>query len=257
MDILKHNRKAWNKLVNEGYIWTKPATSIQIKEARNGNFRLLLTPNKPVPMKWFPKLKGKKVLCLASGGGQQGPILAATGAIVTVYDNSPNQLAQDQLVAEREKLPINLEQGDMRDLSRFKDESFDLIVHPVSNCFIDGINSVWKECYRVLKKGGSLLAGFCNPIIYIFDDDEWENNHLVVKHKIPYSDLEQLSKEQLNKKIELNDTLEFGHTLMDQIDGQIKVGFLINGFYEDKSVGDLLDPYINTFIATRAIKYNL
>jgi hypothetical protein len=99
------------------------------------------------------------------------------------------------------------------------------------------------------------MAGFCNPLLYIFDFDEWDNNKkLVVKHHIPYSDLEQLPEEQLNQKIESKQTLEFGHSLEDQIGGQISVGFMIDGFYEDNAGGDLLDPYINTFIATRAIK---
>lgn len=255
MDILNHNREAWNQQVKVGNIWTKPVESHLIEETRKGRWSLLLTPTKTVPLDWFPELKGKKVLCLASGGGQQGPILAAVGAKITVFDNSPAQLAQDNMVAERDGLSITIEQGDMRDLSRFKDENFDLIFHPVSNCFIDDINKVWKECYRILKKGGSLLAGFCNPIIFIFDFHEWDvNNKLIVKYSIPYSDIEHLPKEQLKVRIESKEPLEFGHSLADQISGQIKAGFMISGFYEDSSKGDLLGQYINTFIATRAIK---
>lgn len=255
MDILDHNREAWNKQVEEGNIWTRPVDSQTIEEAKRGKWSVVLTPTKPVPSDWFPKLGGKKVLCLASGGGQQGPVLAAAGAEVTVFDNSPYQLERDKMVAEREGLFIKLEQGDMRDLSRFDSESFDLIFHPVSNCFIDDIAKVWKEGYRVLKKGGALLAGFSNPLVYIFDMTEWDvHQNLIVRHKIPYSDIEQLSKEQLKERMVDKETLEFGHSLEDQIGGQINTGFTINGFYEDSSGGDLLDPYINTFIATRAVK---
>ncbi|MDZ7792953.1 MAG: class I SAM-dependent methyltransferase [Spirochaetia bacterium] len=256
MEILDHNREAWNKQVEDGNIWTKPVNSQQIEEARKGKWSVVLTPTKPVPSDWFPKLDGKKILCLASGGGQQGPVLAAaTGAEVTVLDNSPYQLERDKMVAARERLSIAIEQGDMRDLSRFADDSFDLIFHPVSNCFIDDVNKVWKECYRVLKKGGPLLAGFGNPITYIFDMHEWDvNQNLTVRHRIPYSDLEHLPKEQLELRIANKETLEFGHSLQDQIGGQIDVGFTIKGFYEDSSGGDLLDSYINSFIATRAIK---
>ena len=255
MEILNHNREAWNKQVEEGNIWTKPVDSQKIEEAKKGRWSVVLTPTKPVPSDWFPKLDGKKVLCLASGGGQQGPILAATGAEVTVLDNSPYQLEKDKMVAAREGLLIKIEQGDMRDLSRFTNESFDLIFHPVSNCFMDDVNKVWKECYRVLTKGGALLAGFSNPITYIFDMNEWDVNHILsVRHRIPYSDLEQLPKEQLELRIANKETLEFGHSLQDQIGGQLDAGFTIKGFYEDSSGGDLLDPYINTFIATRAVK---
>ena len=255
MDILNHNREAWNKQVEEGNIWTQPVDSQKIQEARNGKWSVVLTPTKPVPSDWFPLLAGKKVLCLASGGGQQGPIFASAGAEVTVFDNSPHQLKKDKMVAEKESLYIKIEQGDMRNLSRFKDESFDLIFHPVSNCFIDDVNKVWKECYRILKFGGTLLAGFGNPLIYIFDMHEWDKNgNLKISHKIPYSDLEQLPKDQLEERIANKETLEFGHSLQDQIGGQIASGFIINGFYEDSSGGDLLDPYINTYIATRAVK---
>lgn len=255
MDLLDYNRRAWTEEVRKGNTWTIPVSSREIANARKGKWSMLLTPTKPVPQDWYPDLNGKKVLCLASGGGQQGPIFAAAGAEVTVIDNCPAQLAQDKLVSDRENLTIKLEQGDMRDLSRFEDESFDLIFHPVSNCFVDNVIPVWKESYRVLKKGGILLSGFINPFTYIFDMKEWDKNgKLVIRHSIPYSDLRDLEKSELEQKIKEGDTIEFGHTLQDLIGGQIAAGFIISGFYEDNSGGDLLDPYINTFIATKAVK---
>ena len=89
-----------------------------------------------------PPLAGADVLCLAAGGGQQGPILAAAGADVTVFDNSPRQLAQDRLVADRDGLAIRTIEGDMADLSAFADASFDLVVHPVSNVFAADVRPV-------------------------------------------------------------------------------------------------------------------
>ncbi|MCK7487622.1 MAG: class I SAM-dependent methyltransferase [Bacillus subtilis] len=145
----------------------------------------MLTPTKPTPKSWLEPIAGKTVLCLASGGGQQGPLFAAMGANVTVFDNSPEQLAQDQFVAKREGLSIQTIQGDMRDLSCFNDETFDLVFHPVSNAFVDDVLKVWKEAYRVLKMGGVLVAGFCNPILYIFDLNRWDKTkELVVRYKI-------------------------------------------------------------------------
>ncbi|MFH0767322.1 MAG: class I SAM-dependent methyltransferase [Bacillota bacterium] len=255
MDILKHNRIAWNKQVDHQNIWTIPVDHETIEKARLGNFSLVLTPTIPVPMSWFGDIKGKQVLCLASGGGQQAPVLAAAGAHVTLLDNSPNQLKQDAMVAKREHLDIKLVLGDMRDLSVFEDETFDLIFHPVSNLFVDDVNRVWKEAYRVLKQKGRMLSGFCNPVLFVFDYDAWEkDNQLIPKYKIPYSDLEQLPKEELQKRIDEQDPLEFGHTLDDQIGGQIKVGFSIQGFFEDKFGRKFLDDYIASFIATLAIK---
>ena len=103
-----------------------PVGSEAIAAARGHRWEIVLTPVKPVPRAWFREpLAGREVLCLACGGGQQGPILAAAGARVTVLDNSPAQLAQDRLVAEREKLDLRLVEGDMADLSAFADQSFD------------------------------------------------------------------------------------------------------------------------------------
>ena len=136
MDIREYNRTAWNKEVERGNKWTVPVSEVMIATAKRGIWGILLTPSKPVPRAWFPDLEGLDVLCLASGGGQQGPILAAAGAKVTVLDNSPRQLEGDRLVAKRHSLHIALVDGDMADLSMFSEHSFDLIVHPVSNCFV-------------------------------------------------------------------------------------------------------------------------
>ena len=139
MDIRQHNEIAWDKEVERGNKWTIAVSSKTVEKARNGEYKLLLTPFKEVPKEWIGNVENKNVLCLASGGGQQGPIFAALKANVVVFDNSSNQLDKDKMVANRENLDIKLEQGDMRDLSRFENESFDLIFHPVSNCFINEV----------------------------------------------------------------------------------------------------------------------
>ena len=256
MDILKHNQKAWDAEVQKGNEWTKPVSSEEIELARNGEWKIVLTPTKAVPKDWYPELKGTKVLCLASGGGQQGPILAAAGATVTVFDNSPKQLEQDRFVALRDNLEIETIQGDMRDLSCFDDESFDFIVHPCSHHCVDDISIVWKEAFRVLKKGGSMISGFSAPIMGLLDWDLADDKGILqIGNKMPYSDLEQLKKEKLKELIDNKEPLEFVHTLTQQIGGQIAAGFLIAGFFEDSWGGrELLDKYTDCFIATRAVK---
>jgi SAM-dependent methyltransferase len=197
------------------------------------------------------------VLCLASGGGQQGPLLAAAGAAVTVFDNSPRQLLQDRLVAEREALSLTTVEGDMADLSDFPDDSFGLIIHPCSNCFVPDVRPVWRECFRVLRPGGSLLAGFANPVRYLFDDERANNGSLEVRFAIPYSDLCDLTNDERERLVvKPHQPFEFGHSLADQIDGQIDAGFVITGFYEDRfdPTADPISRYIATFIATRAVK---
>jgi SAM-dependent methyltransferase len=254
MDIRSFNRKAWDRQVEEGNIWTRPVSSEEVAAARRGSWQVVLTPTKPVPKEWFGPLEDRDVLCLASGGGQQGPILTAAGARVTVLDNSPRQLGQDRMVAERDGLEIRLVEGSMMDLSIFADESFDLIFHPVSNGFVPDVRPVWREAFRVLRHGGVLLAGIANPLIYMFDMEKLDRGELEVRWSIPYSDLESLTEAQLKEYEEKGYPLEWSHTLEDQIGGQTSAGFLIAGFYEDIAPGDALEKIIPTFIATRAIK---
>lgn len=253
MEYIKENSKIWDERSENSDTWSIPVSSEMIEQARKGEWNIVLTPTKSIPRNWFPdNLKDKKVLCLASGGGQQGPILAATGAEVTVFDNSKKQLEKDSFVAKRDHLTIKTVQGNMQDLSGFADESFDLIIHPWSNGYIDDVQPVWKECSRVLKKGGLLLAGFGNPLEYIFDVGKLEKGELEVKNTIPYADVDHMDDPEI-KAIAESDGYVWSHTLEDQIQGQIRAGFAIIGFYEDRGNG-VLDRYINTSIATKAIK---
>jgi len=257
MDVFAHNREAWDKLVEKHNRWTVAVSSDVIGRARQGDWQIVLTPTRPVPRRWFPVLPGAATLCLVSGGGQQGPVLAAAGAQVTVLDASDRQLAQDRLAAERDGLSLATVQGDMADLSRFADACFDLIVHPCSNCFVPDVRPVWRECHRVLRPGGVLLAGFVNPVRYIFDDDQMEAGRLAVRHAIPYSDLATLDEDDRHRTIVAeHEPLEFGHTLEDQIGGQLDAGFVITGFYEDRydeSDSDPVSEHLPTFMATRAV----
>lgn len=254
VDIRAHNRAAWDRQVEGGNEWTVPVAAEVIAAAQRGEWQVVLTPTRPVPREWFGDLTGRDVLCLASGGGQQAPILAAAGARVTSFDNSPRQLAQDRLVADRDGLDLRTIEGDMRDLSIFADQSFDLIFHPVSNLFVPEIRPVWREAFRVLRPGGALLAGFVNPLQFIFDWARAEKGELVVCHSIPYSDLTGPTEDERRRFLEANDTIEFGHSLDDQIGGQLEAGFVLTGFFEDYDRAHPLAKHIASFVATRAVR---
>ena len=254
MDIRAHNREGWNKEVENGNPWTIPVGPEVIAAARRGEWSLLLTPTVPVPAGWFPPMPGLDLLGLASGGGQQMPTLAAAGANVTLVDNSPRQLDRDREVAAREGLQIRTLEGDMRDLSMLPDASFDLVFHPVSNVFVPDVLPVWREAFRVLRPGGTLLAGFCNPVSYMFDFDQLDQGKMVVSKPLPYSDLEDMEKEALREWIAQGNILEWSHSLNDQIGGQLAAGFHLVGFYEDIDPTSVLGKFLPTFIATRALK---
>lgn len=257
MDILQHNRLAWNKQSRQGSEWCTPVDQETISLAREGEWSVFLTPLKPVPRSWFGITTNQWILCLASGGGQQAPILAATGAHVTSFDLSEEQLEKDRLVAEREKLSLEIVQGNMADLSMFSDETFDLIFHPVSNVFVPDVEVVWRQCCRVLKPGGCILAGFMNPTYYLFDHEEAEKTKdLQVKYRLPFSDIEHLNSTKKQKIIDEQIAWEYSHSLDTQIGGQIKAGLSITGFYEDwwTDEATLLNRYAPCMIATKATK---
>jgi SAM-dependent methyltransferase len=255
VDVLRYNRDAWDKEVKNENVWTVPVTSDQVALARRGDWSVVLTPRRPVPRDWFPELLGTAVLCLASGGGQQGPLLAAAGARVTVFDNSDGQLGQDRLVAARDRLDIDTVQGDMADLSHFGDGAFDLVFHPCSNCFSESIRPVWRECFRVLRPGGTLLAGFANPLLFCFDREKESQGVLELKYPVPYSDVASLSADERARLLEPDEPLCFGHSLEDQIGGQLDAGFILTALYEDVHLeGDMTAPYFPGFLATRALK---
>ncbi|MBG88623.1 MAG: SAM-dependent methyltransferase [Verrucomicrobiales bacterium] len=258
MDVAEHNRRAWNTESNDGCDWSTPVTPDVIERAREGDWGIILTPKQHVPRNWFPEtMDDVEILCLASGGGQQVPVLAAAGASVTSFDLSDEQLAKDKMVAQRDDLDIIFERGEMTDLGRFDDASFDVVFHPASNCFVPDVNPVWRECHRVLRPGGSLLSGFMNPAFYMFDHAEAsESRVLEVKYPLPYSDLTTLTDSERERMLKIRGTLEFGHTLDDLIGGQLKCGFTITGFYEDywEDAATLLNAFSPTSMATRAVK---
>jgi SAM-dependent methyltransferase len=256
-DVRAHNQVAWDRCVERKNRWTIPCDDAEIAHARLGYPRIVLTPTKPVPASWLGNLRDVSILCLASGGGQQAPLLAAAGARVTSLDNSPKQLEQDRLVADRHHLSLTCVRGDMADLTFADDSQFDLVFHPCSNTFVPHVRPVWEECFRVLRPGGTLLTGFCNPVLFLFDDPENGRGDLTAKHSIPYSDLDHLDDPHIRHLVESGEPVAFGHTLEDQIGGQTDAGFHLIGFYEDRYAEEENDPLsrlLATFIATRALK---
>ena len=242
------NSKTIDRWIDEGWEWGIPISHETYVKAAQGQWEVLLTPTVKVPKEWFGDIRGRKILGLASGGGQQMPIFAAAGANCVVLDYSSRQLESERLVAQREGYEIEIIQADMTKPLPFADESFDMIFHPVSNCYVKEVVPVFKECYRVLKKGGVFLAGFDNEINYLVDDDE-----KTIINRMPFDPLSNKAhREQLER---LDCGIQFSHTLEEQIGGQLKAGFVLKDLYEDTNEeGRLHDLNIKTFLATRAVK---
>lgn len=252
-DIVSFNREAWDRVADAGDRYYRAMTTQQVQAARDGQWRIRITPAKAVPKAWLEPIAGKNILLLAAGGGQQSPILAALGAHVTVFDLSQRQLDRDIEIAAREGFDIETVSGDMADLSMFENETFDMVLNPCSVCYIPNVVPVWKEVWRILKNEGEFLTGVINPLYYIFDAAKMDRGDLQVRHKIPYSDAD-LGDEQIDLLGEERPR-EFGHSLTDLIGAQLDAGFQMTGFYEDTWGGnDKLGTHISTFFATRCLK---
>lgn len=242
------NAATIDRWIEEGWEWGTPISHETYVKATEGKWDVVLTPTRPVPHEWFGSLAGKKVLGLASGGGQQIPVFAALGAECTVLDYSEKQLESERMVAEREGYPVNLVRADMTKPLPFADESFDLIFHPVSNCYVEEVRPIFRECFRVLKPGGILLGGFDNGINYILDEKEG-----YLQNCLPFNPLK--NPEQMRQLEAAGDGVQFSHTLEEQIGGQLEAGFLLTDVYEDTNgAGRLHEHGIPTFWATRAVK---
>ena len=248
------NREAWERIASQGDELFHAATADQIASARNGTLDIKLTPTRRVPTQWLQPLAGQEVLCLAGGGGLQGPILAAAGADVTVSDISRAQLDRDEAVAKREGLRVRTVVADMCTLEPFAADSFDLIVNPTAICYVDDAAAVWRSCHRVLKPGGRLISGNMNPVNFLFDIFERDRGRMTVSNRIPYTDLD-LPVEQQEMVLAPDRPVEFSHTLTSLIGGQIEAGLEIIGFYEDQWGGvDCVSDLISVFFVTMSRK---
>jgi len=234
-DVYAQVERNIDRLVESNVGWSACATPAQLQKAREGKLELLFGFDGAVPGDWLGDLRGKRVLCLAGAGGLQAPLMACAGAEVTVLDLSGRMLDLDREVAARENLAIRLEHGNMCDLSRFADASFDLVLNPPSLFYVPDVNPVFREVYRVLKKGGCFIMASSNPIAYVCDWDGAAQCYKAV-NRMPYSAQEHG---------EQGEWIEYGHTMESYLGGQIAAGFVITG-YREYQMEDITELYFIT-----------
>ncbi len=174
-EIATYNRERWNALVEAGIEYARPWLDLTPEAARQ---RLEFGDQ-------LGDLSGRRVLCLANGGGQQSAAFALLGAAVTVLDLSDAQLEQDRRAAAHYGLHIRIEQGDMRDLARFDTGSFDLVNQNYSINFVPDPATVFAEVARVLRTGGTYVLQFSNPHRFSLRDEVWRDGYALT---LPYRD---------------------------------------------------------------------
>lgn len=215
-----HNRAAWDRLAKIQDRLAKPA--------RDEDFA---NPLQSVDgCGWLGgDIKGKRVLCLAAGGGRQGPIYASAGATVTVVDISPAMLELDREVARERNIPLRTVEASMDNLSVLGDQSFDIVIHPVSTCYVPNVLPVFTEVARVLAAGGLYISQHKQPTS-LQTGLETEGGGYRIVH--PYYMNEPLPPSAKPNLIREEGTLEYIHRLEDLLGAMCRSGLFIEDITE-------------------------
>lgn len=238
---INKNEAIWDDLARKGVLCSQPRLNLSPEDAvaylnRHGYYQ--------------QDMSGKQVLCLACGGGQQSIAFALLGATVTVVDFSLEQLEKDKLVAEKYQKEIRIVKSDMRDLSSFEDEEFDIVYQPYSINYIPGLEEIFDEVSRVLKPGGLYDLMFHNPYIHGSWKDgcwgsEWQEEELWNGKGYPiwqpYKDgypirtsdptWNFVNSEQ--EEVKINSPQEYRHTMSSLINGLLQRNFELLQFKEE------------------------
>lgn len=220
-DVAKYNIERWEALVKANALFTRPHLELNADSARE----------QIDPEGMFGDVTGKEVLLLAGGGGRQSAAFALLGARVTVVDISEGQLERDQQVAAHYGVAITTRQGDMRDLSAFAADSFDLVYHPYSLNFVPDAREVFAQVARVLRPDGMYYVMCANPFAMGLTENSWNGAGYTLKTAyvqgatIVYEDSDWVYERGENAPIQ--GPQEFRQTLSTLINGLIAQRFTI------------------------------
>ena len=246
------NARAWNVEVANNHWATVPLTDDEFRAAAQNGFPVSLTGSRPVPASWFGDLSGRRVLCIACGGGQQTVLLAARGAIVTSLENSAQQLQRDIDTCAKFGLALTAVECSMDDMHMLSASVFDMVVLGMGAQFVADIRPMFAHVRRVLTSDGVFIGAFVNPVCYVFDWAAQTAGRLEVRHKVPYSDLASLPEEERRTLFGRDAPLEFGHSLEQIIGGLSAEGLCVNGYLEDFNAREQMGEYFPSFFVLRA-----
>lgn len=219
--IREHNRRAWDALVERKQRFTTPAKDEDVSSAGET----------VAGDRWLEGgLVGRRLLCLAAGGGRQSAFYAAAGALVTVVDVSPAMIALDRQVAAERELNIRAVCASMDDLSAFATSEFDVVIQPVSTCYLPDVTRVYREVSRVLAPGGLYISQHKQPASLQAEIQPTRRGYEITT---PYDHRGPLPPVVGSPHRE-EGTLEFLHCWQDLIGGLCRAGFVIEDLLEPK-----------------------
>lgn len=226
--IAQYNIDRWSELVKAKAIFTRPRLDLDEAAAQE-----LVDPEGRLG-----DVRGKRVLCLAAGGGQQSAAFALLGAAVTVVDLSAEQLEQDRLAAAHYSLALETIQADMRDLSVLPAAAFDLVFHPYSINFVPDARAVFAQVARVIRPGSRYYFNCANPSFAGLMIQEWDGRGYPLHRpyadgvEIYYTDEPWVFRGEMPEEA-INGPVEYKHTLSTLINGLIEQGFVIQRVEEE------------------------
>lgn len=245
-DLIRYNKERWEELARAEVEFSIPFLDLTPEEARARLERSAVG-----------EVSGKRVLCLAASGGQQSALFGLCGAHVTVFDLSETQLQRDRETADFYGYAVETQQGDMRDLSCFDDNAFDLVYQAYSINFVPSVAPVFREVARVLRPGGLYRITFANPFTMAVDDEAWDGETYLLSH--PYIDGFEVSTLFPDWEIvdagggwrKVPSPREFRHALGTVVDELVQNQFVIARLRED--VGNNPDPESGTWAHFKSV----
>ena len=226
---LLKNAAAWDRLAKTHDALASPACDEAFTDPRNW-----LGTGGPADRPWLPSsLRGLEVLCLAAGGGKHGPIYAAAGASVTVVDLSASMLDLDRQVARERKLHLELIQSSMDELTMLENDYFDLVIHPVSSCYLPTLKQVFSEIVRVCRPGGLYMSQHKSPrSLQSSLQPNLNGRYELLFPECQSGDNSRALPPAPPSRLREAGTDEFVHSLTDILGGICRAGFSIEDFFE-------------------------
>ncbi len=246
-EIARTNRETFAREKREGKPWTIPWLDLGVaafKACRDGTSDALPEPfgNDPVDRMMMSGVNGKRVLCLAGGGGQQSAVFSLLGAQVTVFDLTPEQLEGDAHAAAHYGYPVSLIQGDMRDLSSLPAGHFEHVYQPISTLYVPDLREVYAGVWRVLKPGGLYSSDYTFPLLCLANHIEWDGQAYRLQVASPYRRGTVLENEASEVSLSQGSFIgEFHHLLSDILNGLIETGFTLKGVWENPRPGQAVN----------------